>query len=295
MTMAPPLIKRSPQLGIIFMICCAGTFGLQDGLSRLLAESYNPITVVGIRYWFFALFVLAFSQTRPGGIQRVAETRHPVLQVIRGLLLISQITTAVWGFTLVGLVGWQVIFSSYPLMVAAMSMPFLGERVGWRRWLAIAAGFCGVVIALDPQAGMFHWNTLIVIFGSVQFAAYSILTRYVGRDDSAMTSFFWTGIVGAIAISLVMPFFWSPPIGSDWGLMGLLCITGVSGHFFMIKALEQAEASLLQPFAYLGMVTSAAIGYFAFGDIITPVMFGGAVIIVGAGLFTFWRERKSIS
>ena len=114
------------------MIGASLTFGAQDGLSRLLAESYCPVTVIAIRFWFFALFVLAFAATRPGGIRRVAKSKRPVFQTLRGLLLITQICTAVYGFTMVGLVGYQVIFASYPLMVAALSVPFLGERVGWR-------------------------------------------------------------------------------------------------------------------------------------------------------------------
>ena len=132
------------------MLGAAVTFGLQDGLSRLLAETYGVLSIVAIRYWFFLLFVIGFCMTRPGGLRAVARTKHPWLQTLRGVLLITEICTAVYGFVLIGLVGWQVVFASYPLMIAAMSVPFLGERVGWRRWLAIAAGFVGVVLALDP-------------------------------------------------------------------------------------------------------------------------------------------------
>ena len=99
-------------------------------------------------------------------------------------------------------------------------------------------------------------------------------------------------MAGAIAMTLVAPFAWNPPVGSDWGWMAALCITGVAGHFLLIKALEQAEASLLQPFAYFGMLVSAAIGHFGFGDPVTPAMLFGAAMIVAAGLFTLARERR---
>ena len=128
MTAAPS--ARATQAVILLMIGASLTIGAQDGLARLLAESYGPVTVIAIRFWFFALFVLAFAATRPGGIRRVAKSKRPVFQTLRGLLLITQICTAVYGFTMVGLVGYQVIFASYPLMVAALSVPFLGERVG---------------------------------------------------------------------------------------------------------------------------------------------------------------------
>ena len=287
----PPPTARSTQLGILLMLGAAVTFGLQDGLSRLLAEAYNVISVVTIRYWAFALFVLAFSATRPGGIRAVARTGQPFLQILRSILLITQICTAAYGFTVIGLVSWQVIFASYSLLIAALSVPFLGERVGWRRWLAIIAGFAGVVLALDPGGEVFGVSMLLPLFGAAQFAFYGILTRMAGHTDSAETSFFWTGIVGALAITLLAPLSWNPPVGGDWWWMMLLCVAGITGHFLLIKAFEMAEAGVLQPFAYFGIATSAAVGYFGFGDAVTPAMLTGGGIIIAAGLFTLWRER----
>ena len=282
---------RSTQLGIFLMLGAAVTFGLQDGLSRLLAEAYNVVSVVTIRYWAFFLFVLAVSASRAGGIRAAARTRLPWLQGLRSVLLITQICTAAYGFTVIGLVSWQVIFASYPLMIAALSVPLLGERVGWRRWLAIIAGFAGVVVALDPGGDIFGASMLLPLFGAAQFALYGVLTRIVGRIDSAATSFFWTGTVGALAITLVAPIAWNPPVGGDWWWMLTLCIAGIGGHFLLIKAFEMAEAGVLQPFAYFGIATSAAVGFFAFGDVVTPAMLTGGAIIIGAGLFTLWRER----
>jgi drug/metabolite transporter (DMT)-like permease len=289
--MTQPPTARSTQLGILAMLGAAVTFGLQDGLSRLLAEAYNVLSVVTIRYWFFVLFVLAFSASRPGGIRVMARTRRPILQIFRSILLITQICTAAYGFTVIGLVSWQVIFASYPLMIAALSVPFLGERVGWRRWLAIIGGFVGVVVALDPGGEIFGVPMLLPLFGAAQFALYGILTRIAGRVDSAGTSFFWTAIVGAVAITLIVPAAWNPPVGNDWWWMLLLCLAGVGGHFLLIKAFEIAEAGVLQPFAYFGIATSAAVGYFGFGDAVTPAMLTGGGIIIAAGLFTLWRER----
>ena len=282
---------RSTQLGILLMVGAAVTFGVQDGLSRFLAEGHGPITVIAIRYWFFALFVLGFAATRPGGIRGVARSNRPWLQTARGVLLVTEILTAVYGFTVIGLVGFQVIFASYPLMIAALSVPFLGERVGWRRWLAIGAGFCGVALALDPHGSLFGPQMLIPLIGAIQFAAYAIMTRIAARHDSAETSFFWTGMAGAAAITLITPLAWSPPQGSNWIWMVLLCLSGVGGHFLMIKALEKAEASVLQPFAYFGIATSGAIGFLIFDDAVTAAMLTGGAIIIAAGLFTFWRER----
>jgi len=132
---------------------------------------------------------------------------------------------------------------------------------------------------------------ILPVLGAAQFAAYGILTLMVGRSDPAATSFFWTGVVGALAITMTVPFAWDPPVGTDLWWMLMLCLTGTAGHFLMIKALEVAEFGVLQPFAYFGIAVSAAIGYFVFGDAFISAMLAGGAIIIGAGLFTFWRER----
>ena len=114
------------------MVLTTMVFAVQDGVSRYLAENYKVLTIVMIRYWFFALFVLALSQHR-GGVSAIAKTSQPVLQIGRGILLAVQICVMVWAFTLVGLVEFQAVFASDPLNITALSALFLGERVGWRR------------------------------------------------------------------------------------------------------------------------------------------------------------------
>jgi len=286
-----PLRPDNPTLGIGLMIFTTMVFALQDGISRYLAETYNVLTIVMIRYWVFALFVIAISQYR-GGVKLVAKSQKPLLQLGRGMLLVFQICLAVWSFTLVGLVDFQAIFASYPLTITAISALFMGEKVGWRRWGAIFAGLTGVIIALRPGADLFGLHTLVPVASAFCFALYGVLTRYVARTDQAQTSFFWTGVGGAIGITLIGPFFWFPPAGTDWIWMGVLCLTGMVGHYTLIKAYEVTEATTVQPFAYFQLVFASAVGMWAFGDIVDAQIIIGGSIIVGAGLFTFWRERQ---
>jgi drug/metabolite transporter (DMT)-like permease len=124
-------------------------------------------------------------------------------------------------------------------------------------------------------------------------AAYGVLTRFAARLDSAMTSFFWTGVSGAIAITLVIPFFWHPPEGHDWWWMALLCITGASGHYCLISALDTTHASTIQPFAYLQLIFSSTIGIVIFADALNDTLIFGSVMIVGSGLFALNRERRA--
>jgi len=125
------------------------------------------------------------------------------------------------------------------------------------------------------------------------FAVYGLLTRYVARKDSAETSFFWTGIAGAVAITIIGPFFWQPIIGTDWWIMGILCITSTGGHYLLIKAYAIAEASTVQPFAYFQLVFAAIIGLTIFREHLDPWIALGAGIVVSSGLFTLWRARRA--
>jgi drug/metabolite transporter (DMT)-like permease len=285
------MAQQNTRLGIGLMVATTMVFALQDGISRHLAAEYNVLMVVMIRYWFFAAFVIALA-ARKAGLRAAAATRLPWLQAFRGVLLVAEINVMVLGFVYLGLVESHAVFAVYPLLIAALSGPVLGESVGWRRWVAIAVGFVGVIIILQPDDGVFSPYAIIPLIAALMFALYGLLTRYVGRVDSAATSFFWTGTVGAVAATAIGIWFWEPMTGPDWVWMGALCITGASGHFLLIKTYEVAEASAVQPFAYLQLPFAAALGLLVFGEALRSNVVIGAGLIVAAGLFTLWRARR---
>ncbi len=285
------MTRQDTRKGILLMVATCAVFAVQDGLSRHLAGAYSVWLVVMIRYWFFAAFVILLSQRRAGGLRAAARTRHPWLQAARGLLLALEICVMVTGFVLLGLVESHAVFAAYPLLVAALSGPVLGERVGWRRWTAIAIGFAGVLVILRPGLGVFAPAALVPLAAAFLFALYGLLTRYVARNDPPETSFFWTGTVGAAAMTAVGIWFWEPMTAPDWALMAALCVTGALGHYLLIRAYDVAEASAVQPFAYLQLVFAAAIGITAFGETADPPVIAGSAIVVAAGLFTLWRAR----
>ena len=279
-------------LGIMLMVATTFIFAVQDGLSRHLAGEYNVLMIVMIRYWFFAAFVMAIAKRRAGGIRAAARTQQPFVQITRGLLLSLEICVMIAAFTILGLVESHAVFTCYPLLVAALSGPVLGESVGWRRWAAIGVGFIGVIIILQPGREVFDVRALIPLLAAAMFAVYGLLTRYAGRRDSTATSFFWTGTVGAVTMTALGALFWEPMVARDWIWMGCLCLTGVTGHWLLIRCYEVAEASAVQPFAYLQLVFAATIGITIFGETVSTNVAIGCVIIVAAGLFTLWRERQ---
>lgn len=280
------------RLGATLMIATSFVFAMQDGISRHLAGEYNVYMVVMIRYWFFAAFVVAVATRRTGGLRNAARTQFPLLQIFRGVLLAAEICVMVTAFTILGLIESHAVFTSYPLLVAALSGPVLGERVGWRRWTAIGIGFVGVLIILEPGVKVFSPYALIPLLAAFMFAFYGLLTRYVARGDRSSVSFFWTGVTGAVVMTAVGSFFWEPMTPRDWGWMAVLCVTAVTGHWLMIRALEVAEASAIQPFAYLQLVFASALGMTVFGEALETNVVVGAAIVVAAGLFTLWRARQ---
>jgi drug/metabolite transporter (DMT)-like permease len=285
--------EQNTRLGILLMVATTFVFAMQDGISRHLAGEYNTLMIVTIRYWFFAAFVITVAIRKAGGLRAAAATSQPGMQIFRGLLLAAEICVAIFGFTLLGLVESHAVFACYPLLIAALSGPVLGEHVGWRRWAAIGVGFIGVLIILHPGFGVFSPLALIPFASALMFALYGLLTRFVARADSAATSFFYTGTTGAVALTPIGLLAWQPMTGPDWAWMGTLCITGAFGHFLLIKTYEVAEASAVQPFAYLQLVFASAVGVVVFGEVVEIPVFTGTLVIVAAGLFTLWRERQN--
>ena len=285
-------MQTNTRLGIMLMIATTFVFAVQDGISRHLAENYNVIMIVMIRYWFFAAFVITIATRQSGSIRAAAATKQPLLQITRGTLLALEICVMVSGFVLLGLVESHAIFACYPLLIAALSGPVLGEKVGWRRWTAILIGFVGILVILQPGYTVFAPAAAIPLASALMFALYGLLTRYAARKDSTATSFFWTGTSGAVVMTIAGVWFWEPMTAADWQWMAALCVTGASGHWLLIKTYEVAEASAVQPFAYLQLVFASIIGIFLLGETLRPNVALGAAIVVGAGLFTLWRARQ---
>lgn len=283
--------EQNNRHGIFLMIAATFVFAIQDGISRHLAGSYNVFMVVMIRYWFFAAFVIAMTARRPGGIRRALKPHFPLIQSLRGALLVVEIWVMVLGFVHLGLVEAHAVFTCFPLLVSALSGPVLGETVGWRRWAAAGAGFVGVLIILEPGFSVFSPWALAPLSAAFGFALYSLLTRYVARADSASVSFFWTGTVGALVATAAGMFFWQPMTAGDWAWMAVLCCTAALGHFLLIRTYEVAEASAVQPFAYFQLIFASVIGITVFGDLVQTNVVIGVSIVVGAGIFTLWRAQ----
>ena len=288
-------MQKNWRLGILFMILASSSFAIQDGISRYLANEYNVMMVVMIRYWFFAAFVILLASRKPGGLKAVAKTQQPILQFARGMLLALEVCVIVLAFTLLGLVESHAIFACYPLIATALSVPILGEKVGWRRWLAISVGFIGVLIILQPGVTVFSPFALLALASAIMFALYSLLTRLVAQKDATETSFFWTGVSGAVTMTILGVWYWEAIAKVDYFWMLFLCSTAVLGHYSLIRCYEASEVSVVQPFAYLQLVFVTIIGVLVFNETLELNILLGVTIVVTAGIFTFYRSNKVTS
>ena len=276
--------------GILLIILSTLFFATMDGVSRYLAETYNVFVINMIRSWVLAILVISISLRKKNGLKKVITTKQPYIQFIRGILLILAILIGVYSFTTLGLVQTHSILSSFPLIVVAFSGPILKEKIGIQRWMAVLFGFIGVLIILNPADFIISFDALLPVAGAFVLGFYTILTRKVSETDTSETSFFWVAMVGCAVMSIIGPFFWEPIFFTDWTLMALLCILSTAGHFLLIKAYENAEASVLQPFTYFQLFFASIIGIYIFNDKVTLSIFLGGSIVVASGIFAAWRN-----
>ena len=285
-------MQNNVSLGISLMVVTTFMFSTMDGVSKYLAETNNVFTLVTFRYWFIALIMIISCIFIKNSFATIIKTKQPYVQFSRGLILSLNNCLVVYTFTLLGLVETHAIIACYPLIVAGLSVPFLGEKFGWRRWTAILTGFTGVLIILRPASSVISEGSIFAIIGAIMFAVYLILTRYVSRLDTAVTSFFWTGIGGTVTMTVISFFIWESIPQKDLLWLLTMCILSSSSHFLMVKTLQVAEASVIQPFSYLQLVFGSIIGVTIFSESIDLMIIVGVTIVIGSGLFTTWREHK---
>ncbi|CVI64074.1 DMT family transporter (plasmid) [Agrobacterium leguminum] len=285
------MIPRSS--GYLFAVLACLIFAVQDGISKHLVAIYPPAFITMLRFWAFAVFALLLVARTRGGLARAAVSTRPWLQALRGGLLALQIVIAIHSFDIAGLAYTQSVFAAGPILVTALSVPILGEKVGWRRWLAVGAGLCGVLLIIGPFETDIGLRTMPPLVATVMLSLYVIATRMANRTDNSATSFLYTGVGGAIVMSFWGPFYWASFSGTDAILMLVLCCTSTSGHYCLIRAYEKLNAAEVQPIMYLQVVSALLVGATFFDEQITLSMIAGAAIVIAAGLFTAFRERSS--
>ena len=290
---APRSTSSAPLVGVLYM-CLAASAGLPglNAIVKLLLADYHMVQIIWFRCVVHLGFMVALFMPAMG--LRLFATRRPWLQSIRSL---TQLVT----FTLIWVsLFWtpittvtMVLFTG-PLILVALSVPFLGETVGPRRWAAVFVGFAGVLIVIRPGADVAHWASLLVLGGAFFYAVYQIQTRKLAGYDDSRTTAVYTILAAFVVATIAVPFYWeAPKSGMDWFLFASLGVTGGLAHFFIIKAYQYAEASLLGPFDYCQLVGASILGFAVFGEVPDTWTWVGAAVIIASGLYIAHREARA--
>jgi drug/metabolite transporter (DMT)-like permease len=270
------------SVGILVAVC-------MDTVSKYLALSYPVTQVVWARYIFQAILVLVVLAPK---LSVLSRTGRIGMQLLRSGMLLFASLFFVMGLKQVPLADASAILFLAPLIVTILSVPFLGEKVGLRRWGAVFVGLAGALAIVRPGAGVFQAAALFPVMTSVLYAFYILSTRHLSRTDSALTTLIYTASVGAVVMTIAVPFVWISPDPIGWVLMVALGFMGAVCHFAIILAFQAAPAPVVAPFEYSRLVWATLLGFVVFGDLPDGWTVFGAVLIVGSGVYVYSRENR---
>jgi drug/metabolite transporter (DMT)-like permease len=283
--------RRQRLIGIALMCGAVALFACLDTTAKYLNTQMDSLQIAWARYT--SAFVLTLIVSNPLTHPRLLRTRSPKLQITRSLLLVGSTALNFLGLRWLQLDEALSIIFTFPLLVAIISGPMLGEWIGWRRWTAIGFGFVGVLLITRPGLGGMHPAALFTLGATICYGFYAVITRIVSRVDSNQTSLFYANFIGALVMLPVIPVVWQPPV--DWVvalLMVMIGVLGSTGHYFLIAGHKLAPASVLSPFVYTQLIWVIIFGYLVFGQVPNSWTIAGAAVVIASGLYLLYRERK---
>ncbi|MGP8543295.1 DMT family transporter [Pseudomonas protegens] len=280
-----------PIKGIALICLAVLLFASHDTLSKYLSAFYPIVMVVWARYVVHTLLMLVVFVPR-SGFSAVVRTKRPGLQLLRALCLIGTSLLFTTGLRYIPLAEATAVNFLAPLLVTALSVPFLGERVSRAQWLAVLAGFVGVLIVVRPGGALFTPAILLPLGSALCFGFYQLLTRKLSGVDSPTTSNFLTGILNSLIMSALLPFFWSTPTLVHGLFMIGLGTCGMLGHMLLTQAFRHAAPAMLAPFSYGQILFAGLFGYLIFDHTPDQYALVGIAVICLSGLAVAWARRK---
>ncbi|HJO72619.1 MAG: DMT family transporter [Rhodospirillales bacterium] len=276
--------------GILWILLSAAMFAGMDASAKELALSYPLPQVVWARYPASVVLVLAVVLARRR-VSEVIVTRRLGLQVLRGGLVVATLSFQFTAIHFIPLADATALLFTAPILVTALSSPVLGEPVRRELWVGVVLGFVGALVIIRPGLGVMQVAALLPLGAAFMLASYQIAGRILSRTDQALTTFAYTIWVGAIGMSLVVPFYWKTPDFTGWMLMAALGLFAGFGQFAVIKAFEAAPAATVTPFIYSGLLWVTLLGYTVFGDLPDLWTILGALLILSSGFCVLDREH----
>ncbi len=292
---APP---ASPSHAIDHRLIAAGigltllgifVFSIADAVGKWILATYAIGQLMLIRS-LTGLVILAPVVWRAGPAV-FRNLQQPGLQAVRAILSTAETAFFFWAISFLPLADVTTFYLAAPIFVTILAAIFLGEHVGWRRWAAILVGFVGVVLALGPSAAVASLPAVIALVGSMTFAVLMIITRHLrSTPDVVLITF---QFIGGLAFGVVGVLFgWTPMTALDLAIIMAMGVIALVGHFCINRSLKLAPASVVAPYHYTAIVWAVVLGFVVFADVPSPVTVAGAALIIGSGLFIFFRERR---
>lgn len=276
--------------GILWLLLAVTLFVCMDSVAKFLTTRVPVSQIVWARYVFHLTAMLPVILWY--GPLRLAITTRPGLQIARALMLLAVTFLFNLGFQHLPLATVTAIGFATPLVVTALAVPLLKEKVGPRRWAAVLVGFAGVLVVVRPGSDSFDLAILFPLAGAVCNGCYQLATRALSGRDRALTTIFWTGLGGCAAMSPVMPWVWHTPDALEWGLLVVYGSLGFLSHYMLILAFHQASASVLAPFSYVQLVLAILSGMIFFHNVPDIWTCVGTMLICASGLYVWYRQKR---
>lgn len=288
----PPATAEQPLRGILLVVVATLFFGVMDTSIKWLTATY-PVPQVAFFRSLFGLLPLLPMALRGGGM--ALRLRQPVGVGLRSLLAPAAMLCIFGSFALLPLAEAITIGFAAPILMAALGVPLLGERVGWRRWAAILVGFAGVLIVVRPDGVTLSLGAGLALAGTAIYALSMVWGRRLMRRDSPTSLALYTHFVSIAVLALLLPWNWVSPTAADLALMALMGIAGGIAMLFLTRAYQYAPVAVLSPFDYLNLPVAAVAGWVIWHEVPGPHVWWGAAVIVASGLYIVHREGRSRS
>jgi len=273
---------------IIFSLLGWMFLPVMDGFAKFLSDDLPILQITWARYFFTVVFTLPIMMFFFK--KQLVWSDKPKLQILRGLILLSANICFFYAISIISLAKALTLAFVAPLIVTAFSPLMLGERVGFRRWTAVVVGFIGSLVVIRPGFVELNFASFAALGTGILYGFYLIITRKLSTSDNPLLTLLLTGMVGAILVSAVIPFYWVKPTLNQWSLMAGIGVFACIGHLFLILSLKYADASKLAPLGYTEIIPNVLIGYYFFNELPDNWTYVGLLIIILSGLYISRRE-----
>ena len=263
---------------------------IMDAFAKYLSWSLPILQITWGRYFFTVVITLSFMLIFCRHQIKLSE--NPKLQLLRGLILLSANLLFFYAISIISLAKALTLAFIHPLIVTALSPMLLHENVGLKRWIAVIIGFVGALIVIRPGFLDFNLASLAAFGCGICYGFYLIITRKLSDIDNPLLTLLFTGIVGTIILSSIMPIVWVTPTLNQWYMLASIGLVASVAHGFIIISFTMAEASKLAPLSYSEIITNIIIGYYVFSDMPDKWTFVGLFVIMLSGIYVWRREME---